>query len=458
MVTQCPTTTAPRDVRRARQVTVAALIGTTLEWYDFFIFGTAAALVFNKQFFVSNDPIVGVLASFATLAVGFGARPIGGLIFGRLGDRIGRRTTVLITIGLIGLVTGLIGVLPNYRSIGVWAPVALVALRLTQGLALGGEWSGAVVMTGEHAPSHRRALYTAIPLIGSPLGTLLSSGAFLAVAALPGESFNAWGWRLPFLAAFPMLLIALYIRWKLDESPDFRALVESRFVEKSPVSTVLRSMYRQLLAGAAASLIGMGGFYLVTTFVISYGTRVLHLSRSLLLSATLFGAVAESGVLITAGYLALRYGVYKVAAVGGMLSMLVAWPVFLAIDSRQPVVVVIAIVVAIIALNISYGVCGTLMAGLFPAPLRYTGVALASNTAATFSGAVPLLATYFSTLSGNQSWPNAALFAAMGAITTLGALRARSLAADPHAPTQHAPLIAAGDRQSLGHVANAATS
>ncbi|WP_158890551.1 MFS transporter [Amycolatopsis anabasis] len=410
------------DDRTATKVTFAALVGNALEWYDFFLFTTATALVFNVQYFASDDPVTAAMASFATLAVGFIARPLGGLIFGRMGDRVGRRRTLLITVVLIGVTTGLIGVLPNQFTIGVAAPILLTLLRIVQGLALGGEWSGAIIIAVEHAPPAKRGRFAALPQIGSPIGTLLSSGAFALVSLLSRESFDAWGWRLPFLAAIPLLLIAVFIRRQLEESPAFRELVEHNEVAHAPLTRVFRESWRQVLVGAGVAFLGMGGFYLVTTFVISYGTRVLHLDRTLLLSGTLVAAVGEIFVIVVAGRLTERFGATRVVAGGGLATAILAFPVFWLIESRAPVLVILAMTIGVGALSFSYGACGTVLAGLFPPALRYSGVAIASNAAAVLSGCVPLIATALFAASGNQIWTAAVIFIVIALTTGVSGL------------------------------------
>ncbi len=416
-----PVAVAPAlDERTATKVAIGALVGNALEWYDFFLFTTAAALVFNVQYFVSDNPVTAAMASFATLAVGFVARPIGGLIFGRMGDRIGRRRTLLITITLISATTGLIGLLPNEATIGTLAPVLLTLLRVVQGLALGGEWSGAIIIAAENAPPAKRGRYAALPQIGSPIGTLMSSGAFVLVSLLPKESFDSWGWRLPFLAAVPLLLIALYIRRQLEESPAFQELLDAGEVEHAPIKAVFRTAWRPVLAGLTASFLGMGGFYLVTTFVISYGTRILQLSSTLLLVGTLVAAVGEIAIIVAAGRCTERFGAWRVIVAGGLITTVVAFPVFWLIETRTPLLVVGAMTLGVAALSISYGACGTLLAGLFPLQLRYSGVAIASNGAAMLSGCVPLVATAFFAASGNQIWTAAALFMVIALTTVAG--------------------------------------
>lgn len=411
------------DESVTRKVALAALVGTALEWYDFFLFTTAAALVFNAQFFVSHDPFIAAMSSFATLAVGFVARPIGGFIFGALGDKVGRKKILMITIVGIGVVTGLIGLLPNYMSIGLAAPILLVVLRIIQGLAVGGEWSGAVIIAVENAPAAKRARYAALPQIGSPIGTILSSGGFFGMLYLVGQSdFDAWGWRIPFVAAIPLLLVSLWIRGKLSESPEFVALMESGETEHAPIRGVLKNSWRQILVGMCSALLGIGGFYLITSFVVFYGTKVLHLPYGLLLLGTLLAAIVEIGAIIWAGRMGEKFGPSKVILWGGIASALVAVPVFLAIDSRVPVLVVLAMVIAVSVLSVPYAVSGAALTSLFATKVRYTGVAITSNTAGVISGFVPLIATALVAANGNSFWPGAGILIVVSVLTALSGI------------------------------------
>lgn len=408
----------PRD--EVRRIALATFIGTALEWYDYFLYGTAASIVFNRLFFASKDPVVATAGAFATFAVGFLARPIGAAVFGHFGDRYGRRNALIITVTGIGVVTGLIGVLPTYASIGIAAPVLLTLLRILQGIAVGGEWSGAMTVTIEHAPAAKRGRYGALPQIGSPVGTLLSSGAFALVALLPDESFDAWGWRLPFLAAFPLLGVVLYLRWRLEESPVFRELLEKSEPDRFPMGRLVTRSPLRLLTGIAAALLGIGGFYLLTTFMISYGTETLKLPKSLLLNATLVGAVVEVAILVAFGRLAERFGSAKVTVFGGVVSAVFAFPVFWLVDTKQPALVIIGITVGIALLSIPYAVNGPLLSELFETRVRYSGVALASNLSGAISGFVPLIATGFLAASGKQSWSVALLLVVIALFTALG--------------------------------------
>ncbi len=415
------------SIKDANKVALGALIGTALEWYDFFLFSAAAALVFNVQYFTSENATAAALASFATFGVGLAARPIGGIIFGRMGDRIGRRKVLMITIVGIGLVTGLIGMLPTYAAIGIAAPVLLVLLRVMQGLFVGGEWSGAMTIVVENAPLHLRARYAAIPQIGSPIGTILSSGGFFVMTLLfSQENFDAWGWRIPFLIALPLLLVAVYIRSKLEESPVFRQLEESGEIAKSPVLTTFKDSWRQIIVGMAAALLGVGGFYLVTAFCVYYGVNVLGYDSSLMLLGGMIAAAVEIPVLIWGGALGSKYGASRVILWGGVLSAVVAVPAFMLLSSGVPVLVVLAMTLAVAALSLPYAASGTVLTGLFPAKTRYTGVGLAQNVAGMLSGFIPLLATGFVAAAANHWWPAAAMLAFLSLFTAVaGAIAPR---------------------------------
>ncbi len=411
--------------RDAMRASVGALVGNVLEWYDYFLFNTAAALVFNVQFFVSGDAAVAAMASFATLAVGFLVRPLGGLVFGRLGDRIGRKAVLMITVLGIGVATGIIGFLPNYVSIGIWAPVFLIVLRLAQGLFIGGEWSGAMTLAVENAPLKLRARIAALPQLGSPIATLLSSGGFFLLAYyLSQDSFDAWGWRIPFIAAIPLLLFALWLRSRLHESPVFKDLEESGEREKAPLKKLFTTAWRQPLVGIATVLLGTAGFYIVTTFVMNYGTRVLGIERDMILMATLIGAVFQLLSVLHAGRLGQRYGATKVIIWAGVLTILVAFPVFMLIQTTHPVLVTIGVVVGVSLLTYSFAAVGPVLTGLFPSSVRLSGVAVGFNGANVLAGLTPLIATALVTATSDAWWPAAVLLVTFAALSILGGVLA----------------------------------
>ncbi|WP_125106605.1 MFS transporter [Gulosibacter massiliensis] len=405
----------------ARKIAISAFVGTALEWYDYFLFGTAAAIVFNRLYFTTLDPTAALLASFATFGVGFVSRPIGALIFGAIGDRIGRRPALIATIVMIGVSTGLIGVLPDYVSIGIAAPIILAVLRLLQGFAVGGEWGGATTMAVEHSPIEKRGRYAAMVQLGSPIGTILSSGAIALVLMLPAEAFDAWGWRIPFLVAFPLLLVALWMRRQMEESPVFLEL-EKRDEEKPrmPALAIFRQAPGRVLAGMAASMLGVGGFYVVTTLVISYATTTVGVPREQVVNATLIAAVGQFFALLICGRLVERFGAGKMTIVGSVVTALAAFPVFALVNTGDPVLITLAICLGTMSIDIVYAGTGTLLSEMFRPELRYTGVSVSFQFAGAVGGFMPMIATALLAASGQQYWVAAALLVAICAITAVG--------------------------------------
>ena len=414
-----PPTISGKD---AGTIARAAFVGTALEWYDYYLFGTAAALVFNRLIFTDLDPTAALLASFATFGVGFAARPIGAILFGYIGDRYGRRPALLTTIVMIGVATGLIGLMPDFGTIGLAAPVLLAVLRLVQGLAVGGEWGGAVTMAVEHAPAEKRGRFAAMVQIGSPVGTLLSSGAFTLVLLFPSETFDAWGWRIPFLLAFPLLLVALWIRMKVEESPIFKDLLAHEETAKVPALDVLRHAGGRLVIAVLAAMLGVGGFYMITTFTVSYGSNSLGVPRSVMVNATLIAAVAQIVITVLMGRLAEKIGPGKVTMWGGLLTAVAAFPLFAMIDTKSPVLITLAITIGIVLVGVAYAVNGALLTELFPPKLRYSGVALGYNIAGATSGFMPMIATAMLGVSGNKSWGAALILAIIALMTAAGGL------------------------------------
>lgn len=423
---QADRTSAPAELSLAgaRRVAVAALVGTAMEWFDYYLFGLAAALVFNRLFFTDLDPQAAALAAFATFGVGFVARPLGAVLFGSLGDRIGRRPTLILSVVLIGTATALIGVLPDFYAIGIAAPIMLVLLRLLQGVAVGGEWSGAMTLAVEHAPPSHRNRLAALVQLSSPVATLLSSGAFTLVLLLPPESFDAWGWRLPFLAALPLLGVAVFLRIGVEESPEFQRLVDSGKRARVPVVQLFRRAPGRLTIAILVSLLGVGGFYFMTTFLVNFGANERGIDRQIMVNATLVAAVVQAGVTLLSGRLAERFGPGRVTAWGGLATALVAFPVFWLVDSGSPAAAIGAVSLGLAAVILAYGVAGPTLTLLFPAELRYSGVSLGYNLAAVVGGFLPLAAQASLGWSGGGSWGPAALFGAFGLATALGGVLA----------------------------------
>ncbi|MDN6474851.1 MAG: MHS family MFS transporter [Corynebacterium flavescens] len=406
------------------RIALSAFIGTALEWYDFFLFGTASAIVFNHLFFVNEDPAVAALASFATFGVGFLARPLGAVLFGKMGDKYGRRPALILSIVVIGLATGFVGLLPDYFAIGMAAPILLTLLRLFQGVAVGGEWGGATALAIEHAPAEKRGRYAALIQIGSPAGTLLSSGAFSLAFMLPSESFDAWGWRLPFLAAFPFLVIALLIRLHVEESPVFKALEEEVDHDKEEQGS-LRALFsthgKQIIVGAAAAITGIGGFFVMNTYALSYGSNVLGIDRQDMVTATMFAAVVQVFINLFFGRFAEKVGASKVVVLGGIVTAVLALPLWLLINTGNVIAMGIAIIIGLASVTVPYSVIGVLLGALFPAQVRYSGMAIAFNIAGAISGLLPFLATWMNSFYEEQSViPAVIILALISIVTAIG--------------------------------------
>ncbi|GHO97900.1 MFS transporter [Reticulibacter mediterranei] len=401
------------------QVATASLIGTSIEWYDFFIFGTGAALVFPKLFFPTLSPISGQLASFLVFWVGFLGRPLGGIIFGHYGDRIGRKRMLVLTILLMGLGTFLIGALPSYATIGVLAPILLIVLRLCQGIAVGGEWGGAVLMATEHAPAHRRGFFGSWPQIGVPVGVILSSLIFNAVIAwFPGEGLLNIGWRIPFLASIILVAVGLFIRMRITETPDFEQLKENQEIDPVPVISVIRHNWKTVLLAAGSFFVSNGSFYIFITFLVSYATGILHVPASYVLNATLIGSVISLAVLPLAGAWTDRVGRLPVYLGGAVMMALVAFPLFWLVDMKSPLTIILGACLGQVALSLMYGPQAAFFSELFGANVRYSGASLGYQAASVLAGGLaPTIATTLLLWSGNASWTIALYIIVMSAIT-----------------------------------------
>ncbi|MGY1706565.1 MFS transporter [Geodermatophilus sp. SYSU D00697] len=372
-----------------RRVIVASLVGTSLEWYDFFIYGTAAALVFNQIFFPSFDPLVGTLLAFTTYAVGFVARPLGGVVFGHYGDKLGRKNVLVVTLLIMGIATFLIGLLPTYESIGVWAPLLLVALRFLQGLGLGGEWGGAVLMTLESGSPHRRGLNASWPQVGVPIGLLLANGVLSLMGAVTSDSaFLDWGWRIPFLLSGVLVLVGLWIRLTIAESPLFREVQEHDAEVKAPIIDVLRRYPSRVLLAIGARIGVDVAFYTFILFVTTYVVTYLGLPNSYALNAVLIAAAVQVVLIPWSGVLSDRFGrrpVYLVGAVGAAIWVFVF---FALLDTGRFALIVLATVVALVFHAAMYGPQASFIAELFPTRVRYTGASMGYQLAGILGGAL----------------------------------------------------------------------
>lgn len=375
---------------------VASMLGTTIEWYDFFIYGTAAALIFNKLFFPAFDPLTGTLASFATYTVGFLARPLGGIVFGHFGDKVGRKSMLLITLLMMGIPTIIIGLIPTYEQIGYWAAVILVLMRIVQGLAVGGEWGGAVLMAVEHAPKGKKGFFGSLPQTGVAPGLILSSLAMAGVASLPEQDMLGWAWRIPFVASVLLLIVGWFIRIKVAESPDFETMKKRGDEVKLPVVDVLKNHWRSLLKVCGARLAEVTWFYTVATFALSYGTLQLGLTKSLMLNAIICGALLALFFMPVTGILGDRFGHRKIFGLGAIGICLFGFPFFKLLASGDTGYIYLAMVIAIgVIYSLLYGPEGNLFSAQFPSQVRYSGISLAVQVSGAIGGGLaPLVATW----------------------------------------------------------------
>ncbi len=409
------------DVDSVRKVVTASVIGTAIEWYDFFLYATAAALVFNELFFPSSEPLTGTLAAFATYAVGFAVRPIGGIVFGHLGDKIGRKAVLVSTLLLMGTSTFLIGCLPSFDAIGVWAPVLLVLLRMVQGFGAGAEFTGAILMVVERTPAHRRGFFGSWPQTGVALGLIAATGMFALVATLPAAQLNSWGWRIPFLLSGAIVGVGLYIRLRLLETPAFRELKAQHEVAKAPVLEVIRTAPKSLLAVMGARFADNAVLYVGSAFVLAYAVEALELPKTVALYGVLIASAIQIVLIPVFGALSDRIGRRPVYAGGAAFSMLFAFPFFWLLDTGSTALIWLAIALLV-------GVAYAAMAGsqpaffseLFETRVRYSGIALARETTAVLGGASPLIATAL--LAAGAVWGIGAFLAGMCAVTVISVL------------------------------------
>ncbi|MGA8886703.1 MAG: MFS transporter [Pseudolabrys sp.] len=387
-------------------IAFASAIGTTIEWYDFFLFGVVTPLVFNKLFFPNFDPLVGTLLAYTTFFVGFISRPIGGIIFGHYGDRIGRKTVLVLTILIMGVATFLIGLLPTYASVGIWAPVMLLFLRIFQGIGIGGEWGGAVLMAVEHSPAGRRGFYGSWPQIGVPAGLLLSSGMVYLLSYLPEADFYSWGGRIAFLISAVLVAVGLFIRLKIMETPAFTRIQESNKLVHVPFFELWRTHGKNTLLGLGARYIEGVTFNIFGVFVVGYLAGTLGLPRQTALAGVMIASAIMIVMLPIYGNLSDKIGRRRMFGVAGILIGILSFPAFWLMQTKEPLMIWIAIAVPFAFVYPAvYGPQAALFSELFDTRVRYTGISFVYQFSGIYaSGLTPIIATALLPMGGNKPW------------------------------------------------------
>ncbi|WP_308817600.1 MFS transporter [Pseudonocardia alni] len=394
------------DLERSqrRRAVFASTVGTTIEWYDFFLYGTAAALVFPQLFFPGEDEFAGILLAFGSQFVGFAARPIGAAVFGHYGDRLGRKSSLIVTLLLMGVGTALIGLLPGYAAIGVAAPLLLTVLRIAQGIAVGGEWGGSVLLAMEWGSVRRRGFYASWPQMGVPLGLLLSTAVVQVTSAATGPAFLEWGWRIPFLVSLLLVAVGLYVRLRVLESPEFAAVREKREVVRNPFTLALRGQWREILTAAFVRISEQAPFYLFITFVLTYGTKQLDLPRGQLLNATLVASAVGLVSVPLFGHLSDVIGRRLMYGIGIVCTGLFAFPYFGLLGTGVGGFVVLAIVLSLVFHDMQYGPQAALIAESFGTNIRYTGAGIGYQLASVLAGGpAPLIAAAILQSTGSST-------------------------------------------------------
>ncbi|MEV4393863.1 MFS transporter [Nonomuraea sp. NPDC049607] len=390
-----PRAAAPSTTR----IAMASLMGTAIEFYDFYIYGTAAALVLNTAFFPGMDPVAGRLAAFSTFAVAFVSRPLGSAVFGHWGDRVGRKSMLVVSLLVMGLSTVAIGLLPGYAAIGVAAPVLLVLLRFTQGIGLGGEWGGAALLATEHAPPGKRGLYAMFPQLGPSAGFIVANGLFLILGeTLTDEQFGDWGWRLPFVASLLLVVVGLYVRLRISETPVFRAAMDERRIAKVPFAGLMRHQWRRVLLAAGAMTVAYTLFYTATTYCLSYGTATLGIPKTTMLSLTMIGVLFMGAGTVVSAVVSDRLGRRRTLLVGTAAAVAWGLVMFPLMETGSVVLAGLALAGALGLMGLIFGPMGAYLPELFRTEFRYSGASVAYSLGGVLGGAVPpLVATSLQT-------------------------------------------------------------
>jgi metabolite-proton symporter len=389
------TLSASEHSTQLRRAVVASTIGTAIEWYDFFIYGTAAGLIFGKLYFPNEDALTGTLAAFGTYFIGFVGRPIGAAIFGHYGDRIGRKATLIATLLCMGIATFLVAFVPTYESIGIWGAIILTILRTIQGIGVGGEWGGSVLLAMEWSRTHdQRGFIASWPQFGVPAGLFLSNLVILAVSTWSGDQFATWGWRIPFALSIVLVGVGLWIRLGILETPVFQTLLDEDKIEEAPITEVIKKQPREILLSAFLRMSEQAPFYIFTAFIFAYAVGTLHMSRDLILSAVLTASVVSFVTIPLSGHISDRIGRRKMYMIGAAAIGLFGFLYFAMVDTAIPLLVFIAIVISLIPHDMQYGPQAALIAEAFTPRLRYSGASLGYQLASVIAGGpAPLIAT-----------------------------------------------------------------
>jgi len=424
-----------------KRVVAASMIGATIEWYDFFLYGTVAGIVFNKLYFPVKDPLISILLAYTTFAIGFVARPVGGLIFGHFGDRVGRKNMLVLTLMIMGIATVLIGLLPTYQQIGTTAPILLLLLRILQGIGLGGEWGGAVTMTYEYASLDKRGLYASLPQIGLSIGLALSAGVVALASSLPEDQFLAWGWRVGFIISVMLVAVGLYIRLRIMETPEFTKLKAQGQEVRIPFMNMIKEYPRNILRGMGARYIDGVFFNVFAVFSIGYLVNTVHISRTTALWAVCASALVMIVFIPLFGSLSDKWGRGKTYAIGSVLLAISVFPAFLLMSGGDIVSIFAAMIIPFgIIYAMCYGPEAALFCDLFDARMRYTGISFVYQFSGIFaSGITPIIATYLVAENNNQPWYLCAYVVFAALVSAACAVSIKGTASQPAAMGRATP-------------------
>lgn len=390
-----------------KRVAASSFIGTALEGYDFLLYASAAALVFGQLFFpIGDDPIIGTMLAYSTFTVGFIARPIGGIIAGHYGDKIGRKPMLVLTLMVMGVATMLIGFLPTYAQAGLLAPLMLTLLRFIQGLAYGGEWGGAILMVVEYAPKNKRGLWGSLPQAAVPFGFLIATAVLSTAISVSGDQFLVWGWRIPFIISILPVLVGLYIRLKIDETPEFKKVMERSAIEKAPLVRAIKGYWKQILLAAGTFVLVSGPYYIIISFMLSYGTTTLGVERGVMLNGVLIASAIQIFSCIGFASLSDVVGRRPVLFGGGIFMLFYAYPLFWMVNTGEPLVIWAALSVGLFAFGALYGPIAAFFAELFESSVRYTAASLGYQAGQVLGGGLaPFVSTALLVATGGAYWP-----------------------------------------------------